>query len=210
MKEENLNQGHSKDKRLEVICNFISSNLFDETIGAGKGFYNPELKVFFFFDKKEKILMDLDSIDFYCFIRDRYGIQRKDYDEVRDDIKTKIWASRNRIEAHLCSYFDKRQNILYLSDYNNKIFKLDGEKIEYVDNGTDGIFFEFNTEYTPYYVDPENFESLDYFQNGFDWKQFNCGKSLIHKYLSSRANFHSEGGKKLRVDEQKFLLIIYF
>ncbi|MFX0092912.1 MAG: hypothetical protein ACFFBD_14230 [Candidatus Hodarchaeota archaeon] len=198
------------DEKLEMMSNFISANLFDEDQGAGSGFYNPERKLFYFFDKREKMLMDLESIDFYCFIRNRYGIQKKEYDEVRDAIMTRIWSSGERIEAHLCSYFDKKHNILYLSDFNNKIYKLDGENISYVDNGTDGVFFEFNTEYTPYYADLDNTEIPNYFKNGFDWNEFNREKSLLCKYLSSRANFYYEEHMKLSIDEQKYLLIIYF
>jgi hypothetical protein len=226
------------EQKRVAINKFILQDLFSGENPIGYGFREKEKGIFYYFDQKEKWLMDVEGIDFYCFLRDRYIIAQKEKDEILDAIKTEIWNSKNEVNAHKFSYFDDKNFILYLSDHNNGIFKIDGEKITHVDNGTDGVFFEFNSDFTPFNIDVNNLEGENYFTRGpnsvtkeavekltklkiaewpdnltrygFDWYRFKDNNSFVRRFLIDRANFAQNDKGSLTIDEQKYLLSIYF
>ena len=224
-----------REETVRLISNFILDDLIVGENPAGKGFYNEDRLIPYFFDKEEKILMDVESDEFYFYVRDRYDIPKKDYDpEVKDRIRAYIYRHERRIEAHMFAYFDKRTYTLYISDHDNGIYRLNGEHIEHVDNGTDGIYFEFNSDFTPFNVDVENLEAINYFEKeaevkfklnilgkqldinlgkrkklGFSWSKFGQNDSYLRRYLIDIANF-AETEKNINATEQKILLVIYF
>lgn len=112
------------EERLKLIAEFILGDLLLNESSVGCGYINRERQIYYFFDKAEKMLMDLEGNDFYCFVRDRFGIPQKDFQEVRDTLMTEIWKSKNLIEAHKFAYFDYENFVLYVSDHNNGIYKL--------------------------------------------------------------------------------------
>jgi len=227
----------AEQKRI-AINKFILQDLFSGENPIGFGFRDKEKGIFYYFDQKEKWLMDVEGVDFYCFIRDRYIIAKKEKDEVLDAIRTEIWNSKKEVDAHKFSYFDDKDFILYLSDHNNGIFKIDGEKITHVDNGTDGVFFEFNSDFTPFNIDVNNLEGTNYFEHnpistpkkrmeellgvklsewpeeqtrlGFSWDRFKDENSFVRQYLIYRTNFAQGEENSLTIEEQKYLLLIYF
>ena len=226
---------HEREEELRLISTFVLGDLVAGKDPAGKGFYNEDRRIPYIFDKEEKTLMDVESDEFYFFVRDRYDIHKKDYDpEVKDCIRAHIYRHEKRIEAHKFAYFDKRTYTLYISDHDNGIYRLNGENIEHVDNGTDGIYFEFNSDFTPPNVDVENLEAINYFEReaevkfklnilgkqldinlgkrkkrGFNWSEFVQNDSYLRRYLIEVANF-AETEKNITATEQKILLVIYF
>jgi hypothetical protein len=232
-----LSKLYAEQKRI-AINKFILQDLISGENPIGLAFREKEKGIFYYFDHKEKWLMDVEGVDFYCFLRDRYDIGKKEKDEILDAIKTEIWNSKNEVEAHRFSYFDETSFTLYLSDHNNGIFKIDGDKIEHVDNGTDGVFFEFNSDFTPLDIDVNNLEGTNYFEKkritipkkrmeellgfkiskwpknqkklGFDWNKFKDENSYVRQFLIDRTNFAQGDENSLSIEEQKYLLLVYF
>jgi len=224
-----------REEKLQRYSVYVIERLLtDITSHPGEGFYDEDKNIFYFFDKTEKILMDLESTNFYCYLRDRFGLLKRDFDEIRDAVMTTIWKSKKRIEAYTFAYFDDRNFILYISDHGNKIYKLNGEKIEYIDNGADGIFFEFNSEFMPFNIDVNKLEGINYFELpkvkriktkaggklifpkneilGFNWAKFTDPENptYLKKFLIDRASFALEEEYGLSVEEQRILFTIYF
>lgn len=160
--------------------------------------------------------MDIEGMDFYLYVRDRYGIPKKDYGEVKDSVMTAIWSSDNLVEARRFAFFDKTSFTLYISNHDNSVYKLDGERIEIVDNGTDEVFFAFEPETAPFDIQSEDFGGVErYFiaaegnsPLSFSTQAFLQGGSKLRKHLIDRASLSEE--QNLSVDEQKCLLSIYF
>ena len=200
----------SSEEKQKQISKYIVSDLLTGVDSACRGYKNEARKTFYIFDKADKRLMDIEKTDFHCYLKNRYEIPKKDFDEVMDWIKSTIWDKGKEIESHTFAFFDKEKCRLYISNHANQIYKLDGSKIEIVDNGTDGVVFEFNSNYTPFNLDIKDIEGLNYFKNGFDWKRFTSGESYLYKYLIERTNFSKEELYGLSPDEQKRLLSIYF
>lgn len=225
-------QDLKREDEVKDISNFILEDLITRDNPVGKGFYNEDRKIPYFFDNEEKQLMDVESDEFYFYVRDRFDIPKKDYEpEVKDTIRTYINRHEARIEAHTFAYFDKRSDKLYISDHDNGIYVLDGKRIRHIDNGTDGVFFEFNSDFTPFDIDVENLEGVNYFERevktkialgdkiklnlgkrknlGFNWFEFAKEDSLLRRYVVDIASF-AETEKNVTATEQKILLVTYF
>jgi hypothetical protein len=160
--------------------------------------------------------MDIEGMDFYLYVRDRYGIPKKDYGEVKDSVMTTIWSSDSLVEARRFAFFDRTRFTLYISNHDNSIYKLDGERIQVIDNGTDGVFFSFEPETVPFDIQAEDFTRVEeYFlfteENStpsFHAQAFLQGGSKLREHLIDKASLSEE--QNLSVDEQKCLLAIYF
>ena len=89
-----------KEEKLQRYSVYIVKRLLTDIASyPGEGFYDEDKNIFYFFDRAEKMLMDLESTNFYCYLRNRFGLLKRDFDEVRDAVMTTIWKSKKRIEA---------------------------------------------------------------------------------------------------------------
>ena len=208
----------SEEEKVREISAYITEDLLSGGQPAGTGFKDEAKQRFYFFDREERILMDIEGVDFYLYIRDRYNVPKKDFGEVKDSIMTDIWSSDKRVEAHRFAYFDRAKFVLYVSNHDNSIYKLDGERIDTVDNGTDGVFFAYEPENTPFDISPDDLnQAEEYFsgrgstekpQLGFRSQSYLHRESMLRKSLIDRASLLENRG--LNIEQQKSLLTIYF
>ena len=201
------------EEKLRRIQKYIVSDLFET---AGKGFKNAGTARKFFFVTKEKILLDIGGAhnrqneggDFRCFLRARYDLPEKDMVEVLAAVETQIWATGAEIEPFNFARYDDQAGILYISNHDNSVFKLDGKSIQVVDNGTDNVIFEFHSEYLPVRMTPP-IEGIDYFAGGFNWDL--CRReSLLAKHIIEKTSFAPEEKHNLQPEEQRYLFALYF
>ena len=208
-----------------MIANFITDDLISGQSPAGYGLRDKEQGTFYLFDKDEKLLMNLESVDFYCFTRIRYGISRKDFDEIKDLVMTEIWAKGQEVKPHKLAYFDDSKFVLYISDHANQVYCLDGEKIKLRENGVDGVFFEVDPTLSPYSFDPQ-LEVVNYFEGdwlaekwgvmipfeptGLSISRFLQESCFLNKFLVERVNFIQEKDNNISPLEQKLMLVIFF
>jgi len=215
------------DEQLRKLQEYIIEDLFVLSQVAD-ALHDNAKKRFYIFDTAEKMLMDIEGIDFYCYIRDRYGISFRDWKEIQDAIMTEIWKGGSKVEPHYFSFFDKKNFILYVSDHDNGVYKIDGHQIEHVDNGTDGIFFEHSAEYSPFQIDLDGNSDPNYFKRTVErelsqsvdsqssdgnctsaWEEFINSNSSLKEFLIDRSHFEeTESG--FSVEEQKMLLFTYY
>ena len=220
-------------ERLMAINNFIVKDLISGSNPIGCGYRKHATDIYYYFDKVEKRLMDLDRTDFYLFVRQRFGILLRDFNEIRDAMKTAIHAFGQEVEPYRLAYFNDKDSVLYVSDHDNQVYRLDGERIKVCDNGTDGVFFEYDPELEPFEFDP-NLKVTNYFQSDLEAEPlthelrdqsvdsavdgttalgFSCEKfigSYLEQNLVSRAWFGQETKNDLAPEDQWFLFAIYF
>ena len=222
---QEIKAAFSGEERRRMIANFILGDLLSGQNSACYGLQDKEQKAFFLFDKEEKTLMSLESIDFYCFIRMRYGISRRDFEEIKDVVMTEIWAHGKEIKPREFAYFDSQRFVLYVSNHANQVYRLDGEKIELCDNGIDSVFFKSDPVLTPYAFDRQ-LKVINYFEGegpsdisglaipkrptGLSMSRFFEEASLLNEYLVDRASFIKEKDNIVSSAEQKLLLVIFF
>jgi len=93
------------------------------------------------------------------------------------------------------AYFDKERHLLYVTDHAGGTFRLDGQKIEWIENGVDGdVFFR-----DPPFADPIKIPSPVLPQEN----QQASFKRMLDKTILSRPNLGVEG---LQPKDAKFLL----
>ena len=220
------------DQKRKQIQAYIVEDLLTGPNSAGSGFKDPIFNVFYFYDKAEKMLMDLESTDFYCYMRARYDISKKDFDEIKDGVMTAIWDSDKKAVPRHFAYFDPKQLVLYVSDHDNGVYRLDGEKIELHENGVDGVYFEYDPTLVPFTYDPK-LDVVDYFptttvpgrtvsakgvkiripaqeRSGFSLERFHQSNCLLKQFLIDRASFTEDEDNLLSPAEQRLFLILYF
>jgi len=207
------------DEKRTAIMDFIANDLMFGAEAVGTGMKCPELASYYFFSKTDKMLMDLESVDFQCYVMTRYGVSEREFEIIKGEMMRRIWERGQKVEPYRFAYFDNKRLILYISNHDNGIYRLDGEKIELCGNGIDGVFFEFDVMATPFIYKPD-MAVINYFQGnsditesqrlGFDLERFNADDCYLNKYLISLASFAKEEGSIITSEDQKLLLIIYF
>lgn len=220
---------NADEKRLQVNA-IITKDLLTGPEPAGVGFRDSETLKFYFFDNESKELMNLEGIDFYCYMRERFGISLIEFDERKDAVRTAIWAAGNKAVSHKFAYWDKGNFNLYVSDHDNGIYKLDGEKTVFCPNGTDGVFFEYNPLFTPFKFVDDKPVAL-YFEvpkpektieaagakmdipaggiAGLDLDRYYNGGSLLKRFVIDRASFATTEDNPLSPEDQELVLLLY-
>jgi hypothetical protein len=156
------NEHLTADQKRKAIEAVVINDLLTGPIAAGYGFREPVFENYYFFDKAEKTLMKLESMNFYCYIRARFGVSKNDFEEIKDGVRTAIYSTNKMATPHRFAYYDPKKFVLYVSNHDNGIYRLDGEKVELHDNGVDGIYFEYDHSLTPFTYDPQ-LDVVDYF-----------------------------------------------
>lgn len=161
------------------------------------------------FDRNQKQLMNIEDMDFLSFLKDRYDLPDKDLKEVLSKIRATIYKKGDEIIPYNFCRYQNESGTLYISNHKNLVFRLDGQKAVHVDNGTDGIVFEFNPNYETINLDLAKIIGANYFAGGFDWQRFK-EESLLFKYIIAKANFAREEMHNLTPEDQQYLLTVYF
>lgn len=222
-----------EEKRQE-INRYVVEDLLTGPNPAGRGFKEIGSGTIYYFDNVAKMPWDVgkkkdEGPDFYYFMRDRYDISRKDFDEIRDAVATEIEKGQPEVRVNRVAYWDEEKGVLYLSNHNNQILRLDGSSIRLLDNGEEGVFFHFDARLTPFHFDEKKVaEAVNYFETYDPEKEFSWGKigeginfglrldrfqdqSLINEYLVARANFAPpDSDNPVDEDQQRLLLLLYF
>lgn len=218
------------DERRREIAAVIVQDLLTSPKAAGEGFRDQDSGNFHFFDLEEKMLMALESIDFYCYMRERFGLAKADFEEFKDAVMTEIWNSDKTVIPRKFAYWDRERSTLYVSDHANGVYKLDGEKITPCDNGVDRVFFESDPSLAPFAFTPEQ-GAANYFETpkpetaieaggtkltfpatyslGLNLGRFNRDDVLLKRFMIDRASFAESPDNPLPPEEQKLLLTIY-
>jgi hypothetical protein len=211
------------------IDQYVVRDLFEGPSAGGIGFRKRGSSEYYFFDQEDKEMMNLEGLDFYLYMRDRFSLVKRDFDEIKDAVKTAIQMSRAEVEPHNFAYFDPQRYVLYVSNNANQIYRIDGQNITTCDNGVDGVFFECDVLMEPFQYRPD-IEVVNYFSRqveakkvvspemdltfpaalrlGFSLKRFQG--SLLDEFLVSRASFDEDEKHRIAPEEQKFLFALHF
>lgn len=130
-----------------------------------KGFLISTDEERYFFYEKEKKTLPLNDFRFSAFIGEEYGINssESEWDYLLAELHKEAYVRGKHSEVHKFTCY--KNKCLYISRFNGEIYRLDGEKVVLIPNGSDEIFFLDNPTYTPYQYlgsefNEENFYSL--------------------------------------------------
>jgi len=221
----------SAEEKRQAINEYVVRDLLTGPNPMGRGFKDKMTEALYYFDNVEKEPWDIrrKDADFYYFVRERFGIARKDFDEIRDAVATEIDRHAPSVRVHRVAYWDMERGVLYLSNHDNRILRLGGREIKLLDNGEEGVFFHFDPRLTPFQFDEEKVRAaVNYFESYIPEQEFTWGKlgdgvrfglnldtfyehSLLYQYLIARANFSPPDEENpVNEGQQRLLLILYF
>lgn len=106
----------------------------------------------FYFRTEKKQLFEIDSFEFSAFLSDLFGLNQteQDFKFVQADLHTEAHLRGEETEIRRVSYYDRGNNILYVDRFDGQMYRLNGQSIELVDNGTDGVLFNKGPDWKPY------------------------------------------------------------
>jgi hypothetical protein len=69
--------------------------------------------------------------------------------QVIDGLRLEAHAEGRRIEIHAFTYYDPANHAAYVYDFDGGIYRLGSDKIDRLNNGTDGVLFIQNPQWAP-------------------------------------------------------------
>jgi hypothetical protein len=110
----------------------------------------PESRYYFYSPTKE--LLPLDSFAFGALLNTLFGLNQSEveFTYVLADANTEAHAKGRKTTVYQFAFYNKREHVLYLDRFNGTIYRLDGERVDVVDNGTDEILFIHSPTWEPY------------------------------------------------------------
>jgi hypothetical protein len=158
-------------------------------------FYRTSTDALYFFAHATKTLLTLDSVEFARLITEVYGVNRseEEFAYLLAELENEACRRGTFTEIRQCAYYNRDSGVLYVSNNQNQVYRLDGENITLVDNGTDGVLF---------LPDPMA-EPFTYLDSG------SSEESLLHRLLLDRINFSVSPHSLLTREEYQLLLYLY-
>jgi hypothetical protein len=133
----------NQDRRREFEINKDVTSQILEHLGAVGRFYTDGHKAYFFFQTEKRLIEISTEDDGFRLLLHRYGINPTEavYRWIAEALRNEALANGQRTDIHRLAHYDPRRFTVYLSDFQNRIYRISGDRIELVDNGTDGVLF---------------------------------------------------------------------
>lgn len=153
--------------------------------GASRGYY---------FDDTKKRLLSIEDPRLIAHIHDRFGVSEGEktlFGHAMAAIRTECIERGREAEVHRVARYDREARLLYVSRFDGQVYRLDGEGVVLVPNGTAGVLF----------ADAPSWDPWEY-QEGV------TGDPLFSQILD-RIHFASGEGVRLSPNEQRTLAGIW-
>jgi hypothetical protein len=98
----------------------------------------------FYFDKELRRFFPLNKdVALSAVITKRYGINPREhgFDRILADLQSEAYLNGKKIDLKRFAHYDGTNNRLYVSQFDSSMFRLNGDAILNVPNGTDGVYF---------------------------------------------------------------------
>jgi len=186
---------------MDDICNKIIDNFKELGI-----FYKDSNLNLYYFYKKEKNIYKLDGKEFLAVLSNITWINKilKEFLYIHEEIKKYCLNHWIYIEIKEYSFYDKKNNILYLSSNNWYVVKIEKNNISLIENWSNWLIFK------------NNWKSWDFNEN-IDFWEINKTFTKILKLSSNSNNFIdiileslNLNNSQLTIEEQRLLLKSYF
>ncbi|MFQ6042974.1 MAG: hypothetical protein ACE5PV_19145 [Candidatus Poribacteria bacterium] len=153
----------SRGSNSSIKKRFIAQIVIDDLWQRGE-FYTTPTDDHFFFENKEKTLLPIESKQLRAQIKERYDLNptESEYKFLIAELRAEATLRGKKASVFQFAHYDAARNILYIYNNAHQVYRLDGERIELVNNGTDGVFFLHKPQCEPfYYLGTHNQNNLD-------------------------------------------------
>jgi len=176
--------GFKPYERRAFVTDFILKTLRDE----GRFFRTSEGNFYYHTPTLQLYPLEERSRNLSAFIERMFGLndaEVRDYQHVVTAVMNHAYREGQRMPVYRLAHYDLDQAKLYVSRFDGQMYRLDGEHIDLVWNGTDNIFFWDGPEWQPYVTEKHD------------------GPGLFERIMLDPVNFSSDG--KMASDEQRWL-----
>lgn len=139
---EDIIQIRRKPVREFEINAEVANIVYDDLIDRGKFYFEGELA--YYFGEAEKQLIEIHGESHaFAGLLARYGLNRSEhiFKYVLFAFYPKIFGQGSQIQVRRFAYYDGDSHTLYVSNHRNQVYRITPEKIDLVNNGTDGVLF---------------------------------------------------------------------
>jgi hypothetical protein len=130
----------------------IGNTIICDLQKRGQFFNTPQ--GLFYFDSEHLQAFSLDEdLGLAAVINSRFGINPEEhgFGRVWADLQSHAILRGQKAEIRRLAHYDSVSKRLYISQFNGYMYRLDGESVSSVKNGSDGMFFfEDRTSWEPY------------------------------------------------------------
>src|SRR6267378_2266374 len=140
---------HAHERRQEVTRTIIEDL-------KKHGVFFRTTEGYFYFEKSQapKLLpIEDDSVELAALIQERYVINRAErceYEHILSGLRNEAHVRGREVEIHKLAPYDTNGGRLYVSRFDGWVYRLDGNRIQLVSNGTDDVFFLDHRTWQPY------------------------------------------------------------
>lgn len=133
-----------------------TSNRFRNRLNQNGEFIYADGQLFYF-DRISKTLCDINGFDMECLLNESYKVNSTEafFKFLIADLKNECQQRGRRAKVHIFAHYEEKPNVMYVDLCLGRMLRLNGQVVEEVDNGTDGILFTsaFDTESWEYIPD---------------------------------------------------------
>jgi hypothetical protein len=131
----------------------VTDRIIKDLRATGKFFDTPEGAFYFMEGENPRLFSIGMDVALAAIIHDRYGINPAEEREFKHIIKALEIEAEQRGEkttVRRLFHYDLENRSLYVSRFDGKMYRLDGETITEIPNGADGVFFWDDPSWEPY------------------------------------------------------------
>jgi hypothetical protein len=176
----------ARDSKLkEHRINHRVKHIVKEDLIVRGNLYHDDLTAYFFL-KQERKLLEISHRDHeFTLLMARYGINPAESISryVVEGLHTDAFLEGPRIDMHRFSYYDAENFTLYIHNYANRMYRVEADRIELVNNGTDGVLFLSDSRAEPFLTD------LKWFREEYRKVEDDPPDFSFHKVIIEMINF---------------------
>jgi hypothetical protein len=133
----------NQDRRKDFEINReVTSTILVHLERVGR-FYTDGCAAYFFFETDKHLIEINPEGEGFRLLLYRYGINPIEsiYRWIAEELRNVALSKGERAEIHRLSHYDSRRFTVYFYGGNNRVYRISCDRIDLVDNGTDGVLF---------------------------------------------------------------------
>jgi len=128
-------------------CRAVAQEILKDLSLRGRVYVDEVQHDALYYDGTHVQVIDAHNDDWKTMMNLRYHVAEGDSDTTAINASVHALAKDigEPVTAHLFSYWNKERKFLYVHNGGGRVYRLDGQKIDFLENGADGILFR-NTD----------------------------------------------------------------
>ena len=143
----------NKYSKIFKIKQDISSIVTTNMLEQGR-FYKTRTEHYYYFNNDNKTLCEIGDRTFEYHVNSRYQLNRteEEYKYLVAQLETEAGLNGELTDVYRFAHYDMDKRNLYIDRNDNQLYRLNGDTIELVSNGTDSVLFISDISHEPFKI----------------------------------------------------------